>query len=254
MESLAFSARAFAAPPRRHPARRPPVRSAQQAQVKVHAVTRPPIEAPPRGRWWIGVAVLVHAGIAGWLFFGPKQQSAAAEPPHELKLKFFKPEVVDPPKPPPPPPPQAEKKTVTPKASTPTTPVELPKVAESTSSTGEAVAVQSGPVAPPAPAPAPPPPAPEPVIEARGGIGYLNNPPPDYPRQAQVQGWEGKVVLRIRVSPDGHPQEVQVKTSSGRKILDDAAINTVQRWQFAPAKRGQTAVEGWATVPIEFRL
>jgi protein TonB len=103
--------------------------------------------------------------------------------------------------------------------------------------------------------PAPPaPPAPEPVKAAFGGIGYKNNPAPDYPAQAARQGWQGTVLLRVRVLANGAVEAVEVLKSSGKKLLDDAAIDTVQRWVFAPSTRGATAIDGFATVPIEFKL
>nr|WP_047514473.1 energy transducer TonB [Methylophilus sp. Q8] len=108
--------------------------------------------------------------------------------------------------------------------------------------------VAAGPVAPP------PAPKEEPVTEATGYAGYLNNPPPEYPLFAQRQGWGGKVILRVRVLANGKAGSVEVKQSSGRKILDEAAQEVVKTWMFAPARRGNTPIDGWATVPIEFRV
>ncbi len=94
----------------------------------------------------------------------------------------------------------------------------------------------------------------EKVTEASATAAYLHNPPPVYPEAAQEKGWEGTVVLSVLVQPDGKAKTVEVKTSSGRKILDQAATQTVQRWTFVPARKGETAVEGWVEVPIDFRL
>jgi protein TonB len=94
----------------------------------------------------------------------------------------------------------------------------------------------------------------EKVTEASATAAYLNNPPPTYPESAQEKGWEGTVILSVLVQPDGKAKTVEVKTSSGRKILDQAATQTVQRWTFVPARKGETAVEGWVEVPIDFRL
>lgn len=65
---------------------------------------------------------------------------------------------------------------------------------------------------------------------------------------------EGKVVLSVRVSPQGTAEQIEVKTSSGSVRLDEAAINTVRNWKFVPAKRGDTPVESWVLVPIAFKL
>lgn len=94
----------------------------------------------------------------------------------------------------------------------------------------------------------------EKVTEASATAAYLNNPPPVYPEAAQEKGWEGTVILSVLVQPDGKAKTVEIKTSSGRKILDQAAMQTVQRWTFVPARKGETAVEGWVEVPIDFRL
>ncbi|KAA8735385.1 energy transducer TonB [Acinetobacter qingfengensis] len=113
----------------------------------------------------------------------------------------------------------------------------------------------------PAPTPAPvqqPKEAPkqenEPVTEARGFAGYLSNPTPDYPEVALDRGWEGSVMLRVKVAANGSPLSVSIKQGSGKKVLDDAAIRTVKRWKFSPAKRGSTPIEGWVDVPINFKL
>jgi protein TonB len=100
----------------------------------------------------------------------------------------------------------------------------------------------------------PPPPPPPPVIEAKEGANYLKNPRPAYPRLALREGWQGTVLLRVRVLPSGRPEAITIQHSSGRGVLDDAAIAAVQAWAFAPATQGGAPVAGWVNVPIEFRL
>jgi protein TonB len=117
----------------------------------------------------------------------------------------------------------------------------------------------TGPVAPEAPpgpaAPAAPPgPPPIKVVEAHEGANYLKNPRPAYPPLALERGWEGAVLLRVRVAPNGSPENVLVAQSSGRDMLDEAAIETVKTWAFVPARSGQTAIAGWVTVPIVFKI
>jgi protein TonB len=82
----------------------------------------------------------------------------------------------------------------------------------------------------------------------------LNNPPPNYPASAARQGWQGTVLLKVRVLSTGRVDSVEVQKSSGHKQLDEEAMTTVRGWQFAPSKRGDTPIDGWATVPIEFKL
>lgn len=109
-------------------------------------------------------------------------------------------------------------------------------------------------VAPAASHPVAPTPAHEPVTPAKFDAAYLRNPAPAYPSAARRMNEEGKVVLSVRVSPQGTAEQVEVKTSSGSVRLDEAAINTVRNWKFVPAKRGDTPIESWALVPIAFKL
>lgn len=118
-----------------------------------------------------------------------------------------------------------------------------------------APAKQAAPVASPAPLVAPAP-APAPIKETAplAYAAYLNNPAPEYPAFAQRRGWQGTVQVRVQVSAAGLPGTVQLQTSSGHSVLDEAALRAVKRWRFVPAKRGEQAVSGWVSVPLEFRL
>ncbi|RMV23671.1 Ferric siderophore transporter, periplasmic energy transduction protein TonB [Pseudomonas amygdali pv. myricae] len=119
-------------------------------------------------------------------------------------------------------------------------------------------AAAPSPPAPPAPAPAPPAPAapPAPVKEsaAVSGLASLGNPPPEYPGLALRRSWEGRVILRIKVLPNGRAGAVEVTKSSGKPVLDEAAVEAVRNWKFIPAKRGDTPIEGFATQTIDFKL
>jgi periplasmic protein TonB len=113
----------------------------------------------------------------------------------------------------------------------------------------DAVRVAPAAVAPePAPAPA------ERVTEPRGYAGYLSNPAPVYPSAAQKRGLEGRVVLKVHVLANGRPDNIAVAKSSGHEILDAAAVTAVTSWVFEPAKRGQTPIDGWVNVPLNFKL
>lgn len=84
----------------------------------------------------------------------------------------------------------------------------------------------------------------------QGGI----NPIPHYPRVARKNGWQGRVLLAVSVGLDGRATSVRVRRSSGHRVLDQAALTTVRRWRFKPARRGAVAVAGTTVVPITFRL
>ncbi|WP_235993725.1 energy transducer TonB [Paraburkholderia solitsugae] len=97
-------------------------------------------------------------------------------------------------------------------------------------------------------------PTPEPLTEPSFGAAYLRNPPPTYPGVAQQHGWQGTVRLRVHVLASGRPDHVELASSSGHESLDDAALEAVTNWRFAPARRGDQAIDGWVQVPIEFKL
>lgn len=83
---------------------------------------------------------------------------------------------------------------------------------------------------------------------------YLENPSPAYPPVSRRMREEGRVLLRVHVTPQGTADEVQVRTTSGISRLDDAAVETVRRWKFVPARRGAEAVAAWVLIPISFKL
>ncbi len=83
---------------------------------------------------------------------------------------------------------------------------------------------------------------------------YAENPKPLYPREAKKKGYEGEVLLRVEVLPDGGVGEIEVRRSSGHPILDRSAISAVRQWKFIPAKKGETPVTVWVNIPIAFQL
>lgn len=180
----------------------------------------------------------LHILIFGYFYYQPIAEAVKNVEIPKIKLEKYTPPVIPPQqvKPEPPKPVKKEQPKVQPKVEH-----DNPNVVEK--------------FVPPAPAgEAAAPVAQEKVTEPSATANYLHNPPPVYPESAQEKGWEGTVVLSVLVQPDGKAKTVEVKESSGRKILDQAALQTVQRWTFVPAYKGQTAVEGWVEVPIDFRL
>ncbi len=92
------------------------------------------------------------------------------------------------------------------------------------------------------------------VIQPRFDAAYLNNPAPAYPARARRAREEGRVLLRVLVSAEGAPLQVEVRASSGSAALDQAAAATVRAWRFTPARLGEAPVQAWVLVPIEFSL
>lgn len=67
-------------------------------------------------------------------------------------------------------------------------------------------------------------------------------------------GEQGKVLLRVFISAEGLPQQIEVQTSSGFERLDKAAVEAVKRWKFVPGKRNGVAEGMWNRVPVNFVL
>jgi periplasmic protein TonB len=107
---------------------------------------------------------------------------------------------------------------------------------------------------PPAPPVAEVAPAPPVVTLARFDADYLSNPKPIYPVASRRLSEEGKVLLRVKVSPGGTALLVEIKQSCGFARLDEAAKAAVERWKFVPARRGDEAIESWVSVPVAFSL
>lgn len=100
----------------------------------------------------------------------------------------------------------------------------------------------------------PSPAAPPPIQEAQYQSASLRNPAPSYPPLSQRFGEEGKVLLRVLVSPVGEALTVELLTSSGYPRLDAAARKMVAKWRFIPAKQGQETLQTWLRVPVVFQL
>jgi len=83
---------------------------------------------------------------------------------------------------------------------------------------------------------------------------YAQNPVPDYPALARRYGITGTVLIRVRVTIDGRPDEIVVAQSSMHQVLDDAARMAVARWRFIPARRGDERLESWVEFPLQFTL
>jgi TonB family protein len=80
-----------------------------------------------------------------------------------------------------------------------------------------------------------------------------NFPFPGYPMQSRRLGEEGEVLLRVLVSSQGSPKQVELLRSSGFSRLDEAAREAVAKWRFIPGRLGGVAVEAWIEVPVAFR-
>lgn len=74
---------------------------------------------------------------------------------------------------------------------------------------------------------------------------------PEYPEQARARQLQGKVVLRVRVRPDGRVEDIQLV--SGEPLLTQAAVDAVMQWRFKP-QTGTDAADMQTQVTLNFRL
>lgn len=235
------------------------------------------VEQSLLGKWYVSLSVLVillHV-LAFFAYRNIDHTPPVKAEKREILVEIYRPEppppepVIEPPKPiEPPPPPKVAKPTPAVPKPAPVLKTEAADeniqpddivVAENTEAPKSTAPVVSS--AEPAPenasgvgetAPVAAPVVEEPVTEATASANYLDKPKPDYPPAALKQGWGGTVILRVRVLASGAAESVQVKKSSGKKILDEAAATAVKKWTFVPSKRGSTPIDGWATIPVIF--
>jgi protein TonB len=224
--------------------------------------TRGARRARLEGLLWVLLAAGIHAAIVAtvWnreppartlrapqeielLRAAPPEPQRITPPPQQPPKRVEQPKAIEPPKNAPPPAALRTQVAEEPQANTMT-------VAENLTAPKTTGPVAAIPTPPPTPAAR----LEEPVTEPMGYAGYLKNPAPVYPKAAQRMGMQGRVVLRVRVLASGQVGEVEIKQSSGRPMLDEAALLAVKGWTFAPAKRGNTAIDAWAQVPIDFKL
>ncbi len=81
-------------------------------------------------------------------------------------------------------------------------------------------------------------------------ISKEGNSIPPYPLIAKVNKWEGEVVLIVIVNTNGVVESIQIKQSSGHKVLDDTAISAIKAWSI-PNNSGQSIT---IEIPVMFKL
>ena len=82
-----------------------------------------------------------------------------------------------------------------------------------------------------------------------------DNAAPVYPESARRRRQQGVVVISVSVSADGQVTALRVRDSSGFPVLDEAALEAVRHWRFAPATRGGVpiAAQGYVELPFVLR-
>ena len=81
----------------------------------------------------------------------------------------------------------------------------------------------------------------------------ISGKPPTYPPMAKRLHQEGTVSIRMVVTEEGNPIELEVVESAG-SILDEAVLKAVQAWKFEPAKKDGAPVRVYYTIRQTFRI
>lgn len=76
-----------------------------------------------------------------------------------------------------------------------------------------------------------------------------------YPALARRNGWEGTVLLGLRVEADGQLEKIRLERSSGYAVLDNSALNSLKRvGQVAEARAWLEGHSVDMQLPVIYRL
>jgi periplasmic protein TonB len=79
--------------------------------------------------------------------------------------------------------------------------------------------------------------------------------PPQYPRDALMQGLEGWVRVEFTINPDGSVSDARVVDAHPRRgIFDREALRAITRWRFKPKVEDGTAIASRAGYTINFSM
>lgn len=200
------------------------------------------------------LAVLLHlAAVAWWLSFSGNI-TPPSTPVQTMNVSLLSSEPAAPPTPAPPSKPTLQTPQKTQQA---TPPRQLAVAAKSDTPAAETVPAASATSNLSAAAPAASTGTPSEVVAVvppRFDAAYLANPAPPYPGMSRKLNEQGRVLLRVKVSAEGLPTEVDIAQSSGFPRLDAAAREAVLGWKFVPARQGDKPIAATVNVPIAFKL
>ncbi|MFO0504384.1 MAG: TonB family protein [Acidobacteriota bacterium] len=217
--------------------------------------TPDPAQPPPRrtngnwARWTAGLAIplLFAAGLLAWLRWRGNTDtlplSTAPELPPTLQKSGPRPTV------------QPQPLRPAPVAPAPTTRTAL---AVEISEAATALPAQEPPPAPPvspSESTAPPPPVlPPPAPSPKADPAVLRKVDPVYTEAARRAGIEGVVSLRVRVTPAGIPENIEILQGL-EPGLDQRAVEALSQWRFSPATAERGENVPWSgVVQLHFRL
>ena len=95
---------------------------------------------------------------------------------------------------------------------------------------------------------------PAPVAEVFVPPAFRARQEPAYPERARRAGVAGVVGVRILLAADGSVRQVELTTSSGSRLLDEAALEAARASTFEPATRNRAPVAAEAVASYRFEL
>lgn len=111
----------------------------------------------------------------------------------------------------------------------------------------------------PPPPPEPPKPSQAEIDNALGQYGSLLGRSiakhKSYPKIARKRGWQGKVILDLKIDSNGNVLSAKVRDSSGHAVLDKEALKMAKK--AAPFPKPPLALQSQSfniTVPVSFKL
>ena len=82
----------------------------------------------------------------------------------------------------------------------------------------------------------------------------VHRPQPRYPDRAVRLGYEGAAEVEVAVLASGEVASVTLRSSSGRRILDEAALQAAERGAYEPARVNGRPVNARVVIPFTFTL
>lgn len=91
-------------------------------------------------------------------------------------------------------------------------------------------------------------------VELFKGPRGIDLKPPSYPQSERYSGGEGWVIVNVMIDPEGKPYEPTVVDSTGNKVFEKVALETVEKWRFEPASMNGTPIHAGNTLKLQFQL
>jgi len=75
---------------------------------------------------------------------------------------------------------------------------------------------------------------------------------PDYPQEAEANGWGGIAWVATFLDAKGIPEEAKIRKTSGYSLLDSAALDAAMQCRFIPPKLNGKYIPIWVSYSVEF--